>query len=249
MAAATAGEGGRSAKRTKLDFVDTITVLVGANEARFMLHKNVVCATSDFFRAACDGNWKEATDKVIRVPEAEPSVFQFYLAWLYTDRIDLDQNFAIKGQYDAVELSQTYLSLLNAYIFGDIIQDVAFRNALIDKMLVLSKQTDKWPHPREAAKLCQSVSIGSKMVRLLADGYACTFSAETFSRELPNLPAELIKLIAALSNEERYMSNAERRPLGRLKGFYHEAAKQGRASSTNTTEGQSVQIRTTAGGT
>ena len=53
---------------------------------RFDLHKEYICGKSDFFKAACSDNFKEA-DGVIKLPEQDPEIFKHFVHWLYTGRL------------------------------------------------------------------------------------------------------------------------------------------------------------------
>lgn len=63
-----------------------VVVLVGPESQRFDLHKGLICARSDFFRAALNGHFKEAEGK-IELPEQDPETFKYFVNWLYTDRL------------------------------------------------------------------------------------------------------------------------------------------------------------------
>lgn len=52
----------------------------------FHIHKNLVCQASDFFKLACDSNFKEA-DGVIDLPEQNLEVFKHFIYWVYTGKI------------------------------------------------------------------------------------------------------------------------------------------------------------------
>lgn len=41
---------------TRFDYLDDFTVLVGEEEARFVVHTKITCETSDFFRVIRDGS-------------------------------------------------------------------------------------------------------------------------------------------------------------------------------------------------
>lgn len=58
-------------------------VLVGPEKYRFEIHKTLVCGESDFFKAALNGNFKEA-DGTITLPEQDPATFKSFVYWLYT---------------------------------------------------------------------------------------------------------------------------------------------------------------------
>ena len=63
-----------------------MTVLVGGQEPqqRFHLHKDLLCNVSEFFSAALTGNFKEAEDGKITLPEQNPETFKYFVHWLYT---------------------------------------------------------------------------------------------------------------------------------------------------------------------
>lgn len=63
-----------------------ITVLVGPKEVPFDLHKEHVCAWSDFFKTACNSNFKERNG-VVNFPEQDPDTFRYFVYWLYTGKL------------------------------------------------------------------------------------------------------------------------------------------------------------------
>lgn len=64
-------------------YSDILTVLVGHDEQRFTVHQDVICTQSGFFKAACAHGWKEAEEKIVRLPEVEAAFFEAYLERLY----------------------------------------------------------------------------------------------------------------------------------------------------------------------
>lgn len=50
------------------------------------MHKDLLCRASAFFKAAFDGNFKEANG-VIKLPEQDVSTFKFFIHWLYRCRL------------------------------------------------------------------------------------------------------------------------------------------------------------------
>ncbi|ELR10048.1 hypothetical protein VC83_09072 [Pseudogymnoascus destructans] len=64
---------------------------ITCGEKTWNAHRVVVCPKSSFFRAACAGNFKEATTEVINLEDDNPLMVRFMMDYLYTDDYDLDQ--------------------------------------------------------------------------------------------------------------------------------------------------------------
>ncbi len=75
---------------------------------------DVVCQASDFFNAACKGNFKEA-DGVVDLPEQDPEVFKYFIHWLYTGKI--------RGYYYPPSIKPTFEDLKIA-----VNKELEFRN-------------------------------------------------------------------------------------------------------------------------
>lgn len=68
--------------------LDLVTIEVGKEEGKkkFVVHKDLLCASSPFFKNAFEGVWKEAQDGVIPLPDATVEVFTAFIEWLYFRR-------------------------------------------------------------------------------------------------------------------------------------------------------------------
>lgn len=64
----------------------SVVVLVGPEKQRFNLHKGPICRSSAFFRAALNGDFKEA-EGVVKLPEQCPSTFKYFVYWLYIGKL------------------------------------------------------------------------------------------------------------------------------------------------------------------
>ncbi|KAJ8111674.1 hypothetical protein OPT61_g5789 [Boeremia exigua] len=60
-----------------------ITILVGPQKKRFVVHKSVLIHHSSYFRAALTGNFKEASDMVVELKEECEITFEIFVHWLY----------------------------------------------------------------------------------------------------------------------------------------------------------------------
>jgi hypothetical protein len=64
----------------------TIHVWVGKPDAcmqEFFVHQSLIVARSEFFAKALRGDWKEAHQRKVSLPDDEAEVFRLYLQLLY----------------------------------------------------------------------------------------------------------------------------------------------------------------------
>ncbi|KAG9701057.1 hypothetical protein KCU95_g413, partial [Aureobasidium melanogenum] len=100
----------------------TVTLLVGKQEKAYVLHKDLLCFYSDYFRAAFDGPFKEAAERKLRLPDVEKDVFERVQLWLYTRNIQLPDN-----------ESEVFEILVDLWIFGDQHQIPLLQNRVMDE--------------------------------------------------------------------------------------------------------------------
>jgi hypothetical protein len=68
---------------------DLVTLRVGPEKETFVLHKELLCARSEYFRAAHSGNFKEAGENEIALPEGvDMRAFRTFVTWLYVDQVE-----------------------------------------------------------------------------------------------------------------------------------------------------------------
>lgn len=204
-------------------------MLVGEDEQKFVVHKNIICKSSDFFRSACSGEWLEAQEKTVRLPERDPISFGVYLGWLYTSEIDArDENVGDvstpgltysadmpDGEYDAL-----IGRLIDVYSLGDMLQDDGFRNAVVDDIIRFSEATNSLPSGLWIHGIWDLVPRRSKLARLLVDYYAADYTC--FSEDVEKIPESFVREIAKVCVEERAMLLDKRKPRNRPKCFYHD---------------------------
>ena len=59
-----------------------VIMLVGPEKKEFSIHKSLICAQSDFLKAATMGNFKESNG-IVTLPDQDISAFQYFVHWLY----------------------------------------------------------------------------------------------------------------------------------------------------------------------
>ena len=61
--------------------------MVGALEKEYILHRDVLCQSSEFFVAACSHNWPEGREKRVQLAHADPGLFEVYAHWIYSRKV------------------------------------------------------------------------------------------------------------------------------------------------------------------
>ena len=60
-----------------------VDIFVGAEQKKYHLHRDLICDRSDYFSACFTGNFKEAQQKELSLPEVDVEAFDLCVSWLY----------------------------------------------------------------------------------------------------------------------------------------------------------------------
>ena len=90
-----------------------------------MIHRDVLTKHSTFFRAALEGQFREAHEKVVRMPEGDAEAFAVYCQWAYNNTLVLlEPDEAAK---DEKALKRTKLTI-KTYIIADQVGNIILQN-------------------------------------------------------------------------------------------------------------------------
>ncbi len=64
-----------------------ITLAAGPGPQSYVVHEELLCEHSPFFKAAVKKEWKEAQERIIPLPDDGPEVVCLYVHWVYACRI------------------------------------------------------------------------------------------------------------------------------------------------------------------
>lgn len=56
-----------------------VTILVGQQKKKWLIHENLLSAKSEFFRASFRGGFHEGESSVLELPEDDPRVFELFI--------------------------------------------------------------------------------------------------------------------------------------------------------------------------
>lgn len=146
--------------------MNQVKVVVGADKMTFHVPKNLLCARSTFFNAACSEKWSEGPTTLIGLPDDDPALFSIYLQLLYTDRLVTEGD-------DAVEAGGTqWITLMKAYVLADKLGDTKAANAVLDDILKQLKRCKIGTGPSGIAMQYaydHTVNVTSPLRKMLVD--------------------------------------------------------------------------------
>lgn len=118
---------------------EAVIFLVGTDAPkRFIIHEALVKPRSEFVRLALRGEWKEAQDRTIPLPEDDPDVFSVYQQWLYGGLIHTRPINAPSKPDDE------YRTLVKAYLLGEKMLDGNFKDSIADAIVEKLRFTHKF---------------------------------------------------------------------------------------------------------
>ncbi|RDI81886.1 hypothetical protein Vi05172_g8012 [Venturia inaequalis] len=147
-------------------------IFVGGDREPHCVHRDLISASSDFFKRALCGSFKEKNG-IVRLREESSDDFAVYVAWLYSGRLNyppkVENSDDKNDDYDSV-LRDYYQKLLELHIMGDTIQDEEFQNATTDAIIELASSSQRPPlHESFARSAMTYLPLTSSLRKYLVD--------------------------------------------------------------------------------
>lgn len=171
-----------------------------------MLHKNLVCRYSSFFKAACKGGFREAESNEIKLPDDESETFDNFVQWLYTR--DFEHQKTESGGLD-------WVCILDTYVLADKLGAPKFSNYVMN--LMVHEAEMRWDQELglpDAAAVCvayENTPGSSPLRRFLVDVYCCNNKLEIPKHAVPDefvmeMAFNFKRMSAELGGPRRLMS-------------------------------------------
>ncbi|ERF77048.1 hypothetical protein EPUS_07954 [Endocarpon pusillum Z07020] len=117
-----------SPKRLRYQNTSAVTVFVGQQATPFVAHKEFLCEVSDYFKAALTGQFAEAKEDKVNLPEQKAHVFDDFLTWLYGGSLD---SLALRKLKTGLGHELDWEHIRDLYVFAKYIQCPKFSNHLL----------------------------------------------------------------------------------------------------------------------
>jgi hypothetical protein len=163
-----------------------ITIVVGEDERRFTVHKDMLCAKSKFSKAACSERWASGIEKVVRQPEGTAEDFQIYVEWVYTSKISLHTD----------EIGKQQAKLMDMYILGDVLDDYQLRNASMRRLIANTRKEMTILTSRQVHKVYEATTTGSPLRKFIVNWLLSSFDRDDLKASIASEPAEFVRELA-----------------------------------------------------
>lgn len=165
----------------RMSFTNHVEVLVGKEKKSFMVHKDVICARSSFFEAACSARWTRSPQKPIELLEESVKHFDIYLNIVYNSTVDA----ALPEEEGLTSEDPEIVSRLVAtYILADKLGDIEAANIIIDEIIRETEKTKWLPDESDITIAVETLLIDSPLCRLFIDYYVHEVNASGISESL-----------------------------------------------------------------
>jgi hypothetical protein len=159
-----------------------IVFLVGTEvPRRFTIHEGLIRTRSDFVQLALRGEWKEARERTIPLPEDDPDVFSVYQQFLYGGLIYTSYKNAPSRPDDE------YKVLVKAYILGEKIMDQEFKDSIVDAIIEKLRTLRRFD-TQLTDLVSDNTPFASPLRRLWMDAYYHFGSSEWLDSSLAGSP-------------------------------------------------------------
>jgi hypothetical protein len=140
-------------------------LLVANEKTTLQVHEKVLSSSSEFFKRAVKAEWAESRPDPDSIDMSEHSLedVKLYLHWLYERTLPL--------AHDAHGIG-TYRTLTNAYVFGEKVVDVQYKNCVLLSLIAAMKQIGSYPEYMAINTIYEKTPVGSPARRLMRDIYA-----------------------------------------------------------------------------
>ncbi len=163
------------------------------------MHDGTLCSCSRFFQAAIKSDFREAHEKVVRLPEVDPDVFESFLEWVYTKSLkhigndfgdtthDTNTTNVVNTTSNISNTSNTspssssttttkghdvdrhYEALFQQYFLGEKLQVRALKNAVIEETIHLEQRSNFVPCAEQVKQVFEGTVRGNQLRRLVVD--------------------------------------------------------------------------------
>ena len=213
------------------DLSNNVTIIINEEQpdltATYHVPEELLVEKSQFFRAACRNEWKEAKSRVVKLPDVDPAIFNYYLLWVYRGRLPVRNEWDVycdDWEDDAIAVQS---DLVKLWILADRLADVRLRNAIMDEIVAAMDKHKSAQlvlfRPEMTVLAWSATTAGRPLRQLILDYYVFYVYASDVEQDVDKHHPEFVKelMLASLRMVDDNCSNW-RIPVEMGRCHYHE---------------------------
>lgn len=118
------------------DLVKQLTIIINEEDAEhtasFEVPQALLIEHSDYFRAACQNEWKEATSRVIKLADVNADAFNNYLYWVHEKKVSVNRPLGVLCEGNIPNFVPWVNNMANLWLLSDRLADERLRNEVLD---------------------------------------------------------------------------------------------------------------------
>lgn len=179
-----------------------MTVVINPDEsdhtATFTVPESLLVDKSEFFEAACRNEWKEATSRIIKIPDVDLDAFYAYMYWVYWEVVAITSD-CRKTLRSAADSEPALNDLVELWLLADRFAETRLRDFTMDALRkvahsIYSAEKD-WTAaftPAMTAHICSSTTGGRALRRFVVDVFESKVTEANLNGGKESFPPEFL---------------------------------------------------------
>jgi len=169
---------------------DLVTLLVGPDEEKFVVHEICITRNSDFFKAVMKKEWIEGRTRTVKFPEETClETFIAYLNFAYHRKLPTESIETV-SEDDSLGVD-AYKVLAKIYVLGERLLDESVQNAVVEefaRLVAIESSDGKCYYPGSGCVtlIYNGTSTPCELRRMMVDMYSSEGEASWIDKRLPS---------------------------------------------------------------
>lgn len=145
----------------------------------FYIPEESLVRHSDFAAAALRNDWRESQQRVIRLPEASPDLFEIFAIFVSSGKIHSSKANEVITIDELNSKDEEWVRLRDSWMLGDVLQSISFKDAITDAIIQKIQESERSPAGMQRTVYARTVQDNG-LRRLLVDIAPFRWKKETF---------------------------------------------------------------------
>ena len=158
-----------------------------------MIHQDALTMHSTLFRAALEGQFREGSEKLIRMPEADAEIFAIYSQWAYSRALVLLEHDEVAKD---TTVSKRAELMVHTYIMADQVGNTKLQNQVVDEYAALLRKEYTGPSYTCLHLIYDRLPDKSGLRKFIIDWYLAYVQIKWLENNMNSMPDAFVKDLA-----------------------------------------------------